>query len=241
MLSLEREASAFAAPPADHRRVWRTWLAGRMRTRRLHRGSAVALAAALALFPRPLLAAVLQSADVRITVDSARSCVVTMSLTVAGVREVEHRIERFDGARVDLIETHGARLSGDITTIGRTQSLVLRPDGPAYSFRYRAEQPDSVSDRCPLWLPTVATDGRSRDVHLSLDLPRGAVAYDSMPVLTWKDGHGDVALRHLPAIVRVSYSNGSAPRGWSVTSVMDALTIGIFAAATALWTWRMRR
>jgi hypothetical protein len=164
-----------------------------------------------------------------------------MSLSVAGAREVEHRIERFDGARVELIETHGARLSGGITTIGRTQSLVLRPDGPAYSFRYRAEQPDPVSDRCPLWLPTVATDGRSRDVHLSVDLPAGGVAYDSMPALTWAGGHGEVVLRHLPAIVRVAYSDKSSARGWSVTSLMDTLTIGIFAAATAFWTWRMRR
>jgi len=184
---------------------------------------------------------VLQSADVRITVDSARSCIVAMSLSVAGAREVEHRIERFEGSRIELIEMRGARLSGGIRTIGRTQSLVLRPDGPAYSFRYRAEQPDAVSDRCPLWLPTIPTDGRSRDVRLSVDLPADAVPYDSMPVLTWTAGHGDVALRHLPAIVRVAYSNRSAPRGWSVTSVMDTLTIGIFAAATAFWTWRMRR
>jgi hypothetical protein len=181
---------------------------------------------------------VLQSANVQITVDSDRSCVVTMSLNVAGAREVEHRIERFEGSRIELMETHGARPIGGISTIGRTQSLVLRPDGQAYSFRYRA---DSVSDRCPLWLPTVATDGRSRDVHLSMDLPAGAVAYDSMPTLAWAGGHGEVALRHLPAIVRVAYSDGSAARGRSVTSVMDTLTIGIFVAATALWMWRMRR
>jgi hypothetical protein len=219
----------------------RRGFAERMRRRRFHRAAGVVLAAALGLFPRPLIAAVLQSADIAVTIDSARSCLVTMSLSVAGAREVEHRIERFDGARVDLIETHGARLSGGITTIGRTQSLVLLPDGPAYSFRYRAEQPDQVSDRCPLWLPTVATDGRSRDVHLSVDLPAGGVAYDSMPALTWTDGHGEVALRHLPAIVRVAYSDKSSARGWSVASLMDTLTIAIFAAATAFWTWRMRR
>lgn len=203
--------------------------------------SAAALAAALGFFPPPLFAAVLQSADVRIAVDSGHSCVVAMSLSVAGAQEIEHRIERFEGSRIELIETRGARLSGGVRTIGHTQSLVLRPDGPAYSFRYRAEQPDSVAGRCPLWLPAVATDGRSRDVHLSIDLPAGGEAYDSMPAFTWAGGHGEVAMRHLPALIRVAYSNESSPRGWSVTSVMDTLTIGIFAAATAFWTWRIRR
>ena len=61
--------------------------------------------------------------------------------------------------------------------IGRTRQLRLTaPEGAPYSLRYRVTQRDVRRYRCPLWLPTVAADGRSRRVRLAVAVPvRGRV------------------------------------------------------------------
>jgi hypothetical protein len=186
-------------------------------------------------------APVLRSADLRITITSATTCEVVMTLAVEGVSEVDHRIEAFDGSRVDLVEVRGARQVADVRAIGRTQSLVLRPDRAAYGFRYRVAQSAARADRCPIWLPTVPTDGRSRAVRLEIDLPPATTPGASMPAFRWTGVHGTATLGNLPAIVRVPYTPEGTPRGWGIDSVMDALAIATFAAATAIWTWRGRR
>jgi hypothetical protein len=53
---------------------------------------------------------------------------------------------------------------------------VLRPDQAAYGFRYRAVQAAPRAHRCPIWLPTAPTDGRSRPVRLGIDLPPATAA-----------------------------------------------------------------
>ena len=184
---------------------------------------------------------VLRSADLQITVTSPTSCEVSMALVVEGVSEVEHRIETFEGSRIELVGIRGARQVGDVRAIGRTQSLVLRPDQAAYGFRYRAVQPAPRAHRCPIWLPTTPTDGRSRPVRLGIDLPPATAAGPSMPAFTWTGAHGATTLGHLPAVVRVPYTREGEPRAWGIGSVMDALAIAAFAAATAVWTWRVRR
>jgi hypothetical protein len=186
-------------------------------------------------------APVLRSAEVQITVTSPTSCEVAVALAVEGVSEIEHRIEVFEGSHIELVGIRGARQVGDVRTVGRTQSLVLRPDQAAYGFRYRAVQPAPRVHRCPIWLPTVPTDGRSRPVHLEVDLPPATAAGNSMPAFTWAGGHGAATLGHLPAVVRVPYApEGTAP-GWGIGSVMDALAIAVFAIASAVWMWRVRR
>jgi hypothetical protein len=188
-----------------------------------------------------IAAPVLRSADLQITVTSPTSCEVTVALSVEGVSEVEHRIEMFEGSRIELAAIRGARQVGELRAIGRTQSLVLRPDQSAYGFRYRAAQPASRMHRCPIWLPTVPTDGRSRPVRIEIDLPPATAAGDSMPAFTWTGAHGATALGHLPALVRVPYTWEGEARGWGISAVMDGLAIAAFAAATAVWTWRVRR
>lgn len=186
-------------------------------------------------------APVLRSADLQITVTSPTSCDVVMALAVEGVSEIEHRIEAFEGSHIELIGIRGARQVGDVRAIGRTQSLVLRPDQAAYGFHYRAVQPAPRLHRCPIWLPTVPTEGRSRPVRLQIDLPPATFAGSSMPAFTWTGVHGAATLGHLPAFVRVPYARAGEARQWGVGSVMDALAIAAFAAATAVWTWRVRR
>jgi hypothetical protein len=211
-----------------------TMLVGRLRS--------VLTAACVLSAPAAAIAApVLRSADLQITVTSPTSCDVTMALAVEGVSEIEHRIEAFEGSRVELVEIRGARQVGEVRAIGRTRSLLLRPDQAAYRFQYRAVQPGPRLHRCPIWLPTVPTEGRSRPVRLQIDLPPATVAGSSMPAFTWTGVHGAATLGHLPAFVRVPYTPAGEARQWGIDSVMDVLAIAAFAAATAVWTWRVRR
>ena len=116
------------------------------------RGTTAALVvwAVLSSFSSASAAPVLREADVEIVVTSSLACEVTMTLTVEGASEIDHRVETFSGGGADLVEMRGARPVGDVRSIGRTQSLVLRPDQATYSFRYRAQQPDDFADRCPI-------------------------------------------------------------------------------------------
>ena len=186
-------------------------------------------------------APVLRSADLKIIVTSPTTCEVTMALVIEGGGDVDHRIETFAGSRVELGAIRGARQVDAVRAIGRTQSLVLRPDAGSYEFSYHAQQPAGRKDRCPIWLPAVPTDGRSKVVRIEVDLPAAANPGASMPAFTWTGAHGAATLGHLPAIVRVPYTREGEARGWGVDSTMDAVAIAVFAAATAVWAWRARR
>jgi hypothetical protein len=198
--------------------------------------TACVMAAASAASAAP----VLRSADVRITFTSPTSCDVTMALTIDGAPEIDHRLDASPSG-VELIDSRGAQRIGDVRAVGRTQSLVLRPNHAAYEFAYRARQPDDRAYRCPIWLPAVATDGQSRAVRLQIDLPSGSAHGASMPALTWTGVHGSTTIGHLPAFVRVSYGPEGESPGWSVGQVMDAAAATVFAGASALWVWRRRR
>src|SRR5205814_2110891 len=86
-------------------------------------------------------APVLRSADLKIAVTSPTSCEVTMSLAVDGGADIDHRIETFEGSRIQLAAVRGAQQVDRVRVIGRTQSLVLRPDAEKYELSYRAVQP----------------------------------------------------------------------------------------------------
>jgi hypothetical protein len=184
---------------------------------------------------------VLRSADVRITMTSPTSCDVTMDLTVTGASDVDHRIASFEGSRVELVDVRGARRSGDLHMIGRTESLVLSPGDGTYGFRYRALQSESRANRCPIWLPAVPTDGRPGAVRVIVDIPPAMFPGSSMPAFTWAGTRGSAALAHLPSHVVVRYGPEGAARGWDVGRIMDALAMTVFAAASAIWLWRARR
>jgi len=184
---------------------------------------------------------VLRGADVAITITSPTSCEVTMTLTVEGTPEIDHRISQANGAEIELLETRGAQMVSDVRQIGRTQSLVLRAGAAAYEIHYRVREPVERADRCPIWLPALATDGRSRVIGIRVRLPPGAMPGHSMPPLDWAGTHGSVRLGHLPAFVRVPYAPDGESPGWSIGQVMDAVAVFFVAAATALWTWRKRR
>ena len=197
---------------------------------------ACVLTASSAVVAAPLL----RNADVRVTVTSPTSCEVRMALTVDGAGEIDHRVETVAGSRTELVETRGAERVGEVRAIGRTQSLVLRPGQPAYEFSYRVRQPEDLRDRCPIWLPAVPADGRSREVRVYVDLPQGAQPGGSMPAFIWSGNQGSARLGHLPAFVRAPFAPEGVTPGWSIGSIMDAAAVLVFVAASAVWVWRRR-
>jgi hypothetical protein len=206
------------------------------------RRRAGSIAAAVLIASSAALAApVVRSADLTIIVTSPTSCEVTMVLAIDGGSDIDHRIEAFEGSRIELAAVRGARRVGDVRSIGRTQSLVLQPEAASYELSYHAAQPADREYRCPIWLPAVPTDGRSRAVRLDVELPAAVTPAASMPAFTWTGVHGTATLGHIPAIVRIPYGAPGDARGWGINAMTDAVAIAVFAVATAIWTWRARR
>jgi hypothetical protein len=181
------------------------------------------------------MASVLRAADVRMVVTSPTTCDVTMIITVDSAQDIDHRI---DAAHVELVDIAGAHRVGEIREIGHTQSLVLQPERPTYELRYRAEQSPAKASRCPLWLPNIATDGVTRAVTLTVDLPSSTIPAGTMPAFAWNGTHGVATLGHLPAFVRVPFGVEGDPPSWGIGPTMDA--IGVFVMVLAIATW-MRR
>jgi hypothetical protein len=200
---------------------------------------------------RPTLSAtpVLRGADARIIIASRTSCDVRLSVTIDGAREVEHRLALADGDRRQFVNVEGATLVEPIRDVRATLSLRLRPTGVSYVLHYSVQHQeplrigflDAVRDRCPIWLPTIPTDGRSRVVRMTIELPPGSTAGATMPAFTWNGTVGTATLGHLPSIVRVPYAANGEALPWSLPGAIDTLAIGTFAAATAAWIWRVRR
>jgi hypothetical protein len=185
-------------------------------------------------------ASVLTSADASIVIVSPMSCEVTLVLTVDGAGEIEHRAEAFDGSRIDLVDLSGARRVRAPRRDGRTLALVVRPERPSYTLRYRADQPPARRDRCPLWLPAAPSSGRPGSVHLDVRLPEGAAPGGTMPALAWAGTHGAAALGHLPAFLRVPYAAAGEAPPWNVARVMDAAAIVALVGASVFWARRRK-
>jgi hypothetical protein len=180
---------------------------------------------------------------------SRTSCDVRLSVTIDGSAEIEHRLAVADGDRRQFLNVEGATLVEPIRDVGATLSLRLRPASASYVLSYsvvhreppRIEWLDPARDRCPIWLPTIPTDGRSRTVRLTTELPAGSTAGATMPAFVWNGTVGTATLGHLPSVVHVPYAAAGETLPWSVPGAIDTLAIGTFAAATAVWIWRVRR
>ena len=195
-------------------------------------------------------AAVLREAAISVAFQTPILCEVDAAFTIdqPDGGAVEHRIQVLEGGTVDLSEIDGPMgVSGRPATVGRTQSLVLRPtgDGPyMYRLRYRVTQPPDGAYRCPLWLPTTPADGRSRGIALSVSIPSGAVpGGGGLPPFSWLENQGTARLGHIPAFIRVPYSTAGDPAGAGpgITRVMDATALMALACGSAVFLWRRRR
>lgn len=191
---------------------------------------------------RALAAPVLRAAEARIGFDSPTTCRVELTLTVAGTSRVEHRLELPDGAEVLRLEAAQA-VVGESRDVGVTRALVVTPaaDGAPYTLRYDVRQSDARPHRCPLWLPTTPTDGRSRVVHLVVDVPPGTAVIGGMPSFTWQASRGEVTLAHLPAFVSVPFVDAASGRPWDVSRVMDTVAVATLVLASAVWLMRQKR
>jgi hypothetical protein len=185
-------------------------------------------------------AAVLTAADAHIEFRSPTSCTVALTVSVSGAAEVEHRLALGSDAAVELVAIDGAEAVSAARDIGRTRAVTVRPTQPAYTIRYAVMNAGRDAHRCALWLPTVPADGRSRNVRLRVQVPAGAVPGGSMPGFAWTGGRGEATLGHLPAFVRVSFSDAGARPSWDVSRLMDLVTLLVLAGASALWLRRAR-
>jgi hypothetical protein len=207
---------------------------------RSSRKAAYALALAILSLGDPVsAAAVLRSAEVVVTVPSPARCDVSMTLAVDGGTGLDHRLETPEGTEVAGLRISGARQDGEPRTIGRTRSVVLTPEQPAYTISYRVQQGGARRDRCPLWLPVAPADGVSRQVRLRVELPPGTAPGHTMPRFTWSGSTGTATLGHLPAFILIPYGP-SGESTWNISTAMDASAIAVFVAASGIWAWRRK-
>ncbi len=187
----------------------------------------------------------LHSAAVNATLTSPTSCEVTMALESTAAGDIDHRLEASAGTEIELLAVRGAE-TGSHHQIGSTRSLVLRPGARTlYQIHYRISQPEERAFRCPVWVPAVATDGRSRSVTIEVALPEGSAPRgSSFPALSWGGPRGTATLAHLPAFIRVPFAGSSTSPGTGLLDVartMDVVAIAVMAVATAGWLWRRKR
>jgi len=192
---------------------------------------------------------VLLEARVQIAMRNPHTCDVTASIALELDRagDIEQRVQRLDGSRVELLGITGAQQTAPPRSIGLTEAFVFRLPGAGsarYEVRYRATQPDEWAYRCPVWLPTVAADGRSRNVEIEVTLPSAAeAAAGSFPAFQWDGGTGRAMLGHLPAFVRLPYAARGEPRApmRDVGRMMELAAIAMLVTGMALWVVRRRR
>lgn len=200
--------------------------------------------------PATVLAAdVLTAARLQVAVVDAVTCRVTGSfgITLDRARDVEQRLQRHDGARIDGVEVTGVAEAAAPRTFGVTEVFSLRfpAAGPhRYDVRYRATQPEAWAYRCPIWLPVVAADGHSRSVEIEVTLPEGATpAGWSFPAFRWEGRVGRATIGNVPAFIRAPYEAPGETRshGANLGRVMDAVAAAFLLGGTALWLIRRRR
>jgi hypothetical protein len=189
---------------------------------------------------------------VSILLTTPTSCEVTAVFTIegSGAAGIEHRVQAPAGVQVELLGAGGVVADPrDVVRRGATLAYTVPPDRGAaqsYELRYRVTQSEEWAYRCPIWLPAVPADGRSRSVRLQVQLPPGAVPRGgSLPAFTWAGGRGVTTIGHLPSFVRVPHATADyAPRGaaaWDLPRAMDTLAVVVLTGATAFWVWRRGR
>lgn len=196
----------------------------------------------------PAAAAVVREARVTV-VFSPGACDVTTRVAIDTVEPgvIEHRlmIDRPDPPGFVVV----GGIAGRTDVVSRTARLRISIAGSGrneYTVRYRAPLADGPTQRCPLLVPGVPTDGVSRGVRLDVEVPDGAtVLPGQFPAFTWNDRRGSVTIGHMPAFVRVPHLPRGAPVTWrdglDVERLVDTGAIAVIGASTLAWIARRRR
>jgi hypothetical protein len=192
---------------------------------------------------------VLRGAIVDVAFQKPTGCQVQATFTIdtPAPADIEHRIMAIEGTTISVIGTSGASLASPVAVRGRTQSLVIRLPGAGpqtYTVEYQVAQPATQSYRCPLWVPTVPTDGRSRGIEIRVGIPEGGSARaGTLPAFAWTGSRGSSTLGHLPSVVWVPYRVLGQPvnaPGLDIAQAMDVLAVAILVAGTAIFAWRKK-
>jgi hypothetical protein len=191
----------------------------------------------------------LREANIRVTFVDTGTCEVDAAFAVVPgtATSLEHRLQIFDGTSVELRDLAGADLVRPAYTAGRTQVLQVQPTSATeqrYTIRYRVVQPRDRAYRCPLWVPTAPSDGQSVNVHIAVVMPAGATPLGGgFPALRWAADQGVARLGHVPAFVRVPFTEagGAGATAWNISQLMDGTAVLLLVAGTAAFIWRKRR
>ena len=192
---------------------------------------------------------VLRDAAIEATFQSPTSCEVRAAFTITGGAAsvaAEYRLYTGEAGRVEVLEAAGVNADGPSASSGRLHLFHAPYSGSgtdSYTLHYRVTQPQSHAYRCPVWLPTVATDGRSRDVRIRVTLPPNASpGGGAFPTLEWRSDAGTAVLGHVPAFLHVRFSDAAGPAGpWNVARVMDAIALAAIGAGMLAFAWRRKR
>jgi hypothetical protein len=193
----------------------------------------------------------LRDADLRVTWIDAVQCeaVIALRIDTEAPAVVDHRAIVYAGGRIDLAGVRGEGVeAGAVRTIGTTESIGVRlPRAGAFSYAiaYRASQAEAWAYRCPVWLPIAASDGVSRSVRISVEMPPGATPVGArLPRLAWSGARGEATLGHLPSVVRTPFTRPGEPAGWTssidVSRAVDVTAVIALAAVSLLWAVRRR-
>ena len=205
----------------------------------------------LILLPSGVLGAAptLREATLKVTFINSSTCEVDAGFRVAhgATATLEHRLQLFEGTSVEVLEISGATPLRPAYTSARTQVLDLQtpsPDADSYRVRYRVVQLEERAYRCPLWLPTAPSDGRSLGVQVAVRLPAGATpSGGGFPAFRWAESEGVARLGHIPAFVRVPFNQAghAAIHSWNINRLMDGTAILLLVVGMAGFIWRKRR
>lgn len=191
---------------------------------------------------------VLQRANFAVAFTTPTACDVEAEFTVAGLSApVEHRLHTDSAATVELLAAPSQADAVTPADDAGAHVLHVRPSGTGsdtYAIHYRVVQSERDAYRCPLWLPTVPTDGLSREVHVRVSLPSGATpGAGGFPTFEWTDGGAVASLGHVPAFVHVPFrapGDARAP-GWDVQKTMDTTAVVLLVAGMLTFAWRRKK
>ncbi len=207
----------------------------------------------LMLLPPPAALAappILRDANLKVTFTNSNTCEVDagFSVTPGTATSLEHRLQLFEGTSVEVIRDLRRRAASPglhlRANTGSSQLQAPSPDAHSYTVRYRVIQLEGRAFRCPLWLPTAPSDGRSLGVQVAVRLPAGATpSGGGFPALRWVASEGVARLGHVPAFVRVPFNEaGRPPTGsWNINRVMDGTAILLLVVGMVGFIWRKRR
>jgi hypothetical protein len=194
---------------------------------------------------------VLREANIEAAFTTPTSCDVRAAFTISGgsaAAPAEHRLYTGEGATVERLEgpAMDAPAAGSTRRLHVLHVALSGSGSDSYTLRYRVSQPGTHAYRCPVWLPTIPADGRSRGVRVRVVLPASASSGGGgFPALEWgPDGGGFATLGHVPALLHIPFASGdegATAGSRDISRTMDTVALVALAAGMLAFVWRRKR